>query len=70
MAIAGLDPKPTVLIVSQRAASILYADLIIVMDDGKIVGQGTHKELLKTCPIYREIYDSQFDNGNQAMRGT
>lgn len=69
MAIAGLNPKPTVLIVSQRAASILYADLIIVMDDGKIVGQGTHKELLETCPVYREIYDSQFDNGKQAMGG-
>lgn len=69
MAIAQLDPKPTVLIVSQRAASILYADLIIVMDDGKIVGQGTHEQLLDTCPVYREIYDSQFDHRGQAKGG-
>ena len=69
MALAGLDPKPTVLVVSQRAASILYADLIIVMDDGKIVGQGTHEELLKNCPVYQEIYDSQFDDRKQAKGG-
>lgn len=68
MAIAGLDPKPTVLIVSQRAASILYADLIIVLDEGKIVGQGTHEQLLENCPVYQEIYDSQFDS-RQQMRG-
>ena len=69
MAIAGLDPKPTVLIVSQRAASILHADLIIVMDDGRVVGQGTHEQLLEHCPVYREIYDSQFDGGRQAKGG-
>lgn len=69
MAIAGLDPKPTVLIVSQRAASILYADLIIVLDEGKIVGQGTHEELLRSCSVYREIYDSQFDNRREVMGG-
>lgn len=69
MAVVQLDPKPTVLIVSQRAASILYADLIIVMDDGKIVGQGTHEQLLDTCPVYREIYDSQFDHRGQAKGG-
>ena len=69
MALAGLDPKPTVLVVSQRAASILYADLIIVMDDGKIVGRGTHEELLKNCPVYQEIYDSQFDDRKQAKGG-
>ncbi len=69
MAIADLDPKPTVLIVSQRAASILYADLIIVMDDGKIVGQGTHEQLLENCPVYREIYDSQFDHSRAGKGG-
>ena len=69
MAIAGLDPKPTVFIVSQRAASILYADLIIVMDDGRVVGQGTHEQLLKDCPVYREIYESQFDHSVQAKGG-
>ncbi len=65
-AIASLEPKPTVLIVSQRAASILYADLIIVLDGGKIVGMGTHEELLKDCTVYQEIYDSQFDNRTAA----
>ena len=69
MAIAKLDPKPTVFIVSQRAASILYADLIIVMDDGRVVGQGTHEQLLKDCPVYREIYESQFDHSVQAKGG-
>lgn len=65
-AIAGLSPKPTVFIVSQRAASILYADLIIVLDEGRIVGQGTSDELLATCPVYREIYESQFEgNGGE-----
>ena len=68
-AIAGLDPKPTVLIVSQRAASILYADLIIVMDDGRIVGQGTHEQLLQNCPVYREIYASQFESDSAAKGG-
>ncbi len=64
-AVAALDPKPTVFIVSQRAASILYADQIIVLDEGKIVGTGTHEELLQSCPVYQEIYDSQFDDRRQ-----
>lgn len=59
-AIAGLSYRPTVFIISQRAASIMRADLILVLDDGRIVGKGTHAELLETCPIYKEIYDSQF----------
>ena len=50
----------TVFIVSQRAASIMHADRIIVLDDGRIVGQGKHDELLTDCSVYREIYDSQF----------
>ena len=49
----------TVFIVSQRAASIKQADRILVMDDGRIAGQGTHRELLKSCPVYREICLSQ-----------
>lgn len=69
MALADLKPRPTVLIVSQRAASILYADLIIVIDDGKIVGQGTHEQLLENCPVYREIYDSQFDHRKTSEGG-
>lgn len=66
LSIAALAPKPTVLIVSQRAASILHADLILVMDGGKIVGQGTHEQLLETCEVYQEIYDSQFETRGQA----
>ena len=50
----------TVFIVSQRTSSIMHADRIIVLDDGKAAGIGTHDELLKTCEVYREIYDSQF----------
>ena len=59
-AIKELDYRPTVFIVSQRASSIQYADLIIVLDDGNMVGKGTHEELLKTCEVYQEIYYSQF----------
>lgn len=60
MAIRNLDYKPTVFIVSQRASSIQYADQIIVLDDGKMVGKGTHETLLGECEVYREIYYSQF----------
>lgn len=59
-AIRGMKEKPTVFIVSQRAASIRYADQIIVLDDGEMAGIGTHTELLKNCPAYQEIYYSQF----------
>ncbi|MBQ1802383.1 ABC transporter ATP-binding protein [Lachnobacterium bovis] len=60
MAIKTLKNNLTTFIVSQRAASVQYADLILVLDDGKIVGQGTHDELIKTNEIYQEIYYSQF----------
>lgn len=60
LAIRGMKHRMTVFIVSQRAASIQHADRIIVLDDGKIVGNGTHEELLEHCEVYREIYDSQF----------
>lgn len=53
----------TVFIVSQRAASILHADQILVLDDGNMVGSGTHEELLEHCDVYREIYESQFGKG-------
>lgn len=52
--------ETTVFIVSQRASSLMHADLIIVLDDGDIAGMGTHDELLKDCEVYREIYYSQF----------
>ena len=59
-AIRDMKNSPTLFIVSQRAASILYADKIIVLDDGKVAGIGTHTELLESCPVYQEIYYSQF----------
>lgn len=59
-AIRELDTNPAVFIVSQRTSSIQHADKIIVLDDGKAVGMGTHAELLESCPAYQEIYYSQF----------
>lgn len=58
-AIANSTKDMTVFIVSQRAASMLHADQIIVLDDGEMVGSGTHEQLLETCDIYNEIYSSQ-----------
>lgn len=58
--IKEMKNQPTVFIVSQRATSIQHADQIIVLDDGAMAGIGTHEELLKDCPIYQEIYYSQF----------
>jgi ABC-type multidrug transport system fused ATPase/permease subunit len=60
MAIRGMQNPPTTFIVSQRAASVRYADQILVLDDGVLVGQGTHDRLLESCPVYQEIYYSQF----------
>ena len=59
-AIRGMGEKPTVFIVSQRASSIQYADQIIVLEDGRAAGIGTHEELIESCPVYQEIYYSQF----------
>lgn len=59
-AIKELEGEMTVFIVSQRASSIRYADQIIVLDDGCMVGIGTHDELLRSCEVYQEIYYSQF----------
>ena len=52
--------KTTVFVVSQRASSVRDADKIIVLDDGKAVGIGTHDELMQACEVYREIYFSQY----------
>lgn len=60
LALKSIKNPPTTFIVSQRAASVRHADLILVLDDGELVGSGTHKELLDTCPVYQEIYYSQF----------
>ena len=59
-AIAALPGNMTVFIVSQRTASIMHADKIIVLDDGQMAGMGTQKELLENCEVYKEIYNSQF----------
>ena len=60
MAIRRMENPPTTFIVSQRAASVRYADEILVLDDGVLAGKGTHDELLESCPVYQEIYYSQF----------
>ena len=66
-AIRALPYSPTTVIVSQRTASIMHADKIVVLEDGEQVGFGTHEELLATCPVYEEIYRSQFSgNGGEA----
>ena len=59
-AIKEMKHKPTVFIVAQRASSLMHADKIIVLDDGKIAGMGDHASLLQECDIYREIYETQF----------
>ena len=65
-ALQALPGKPTVFIVSQRVSSLQHADLILVLDDGVVVGQGTHDELMQSCSVYREIYESQFQQGGEA----
>lgn len=62
--------KQTIFIVSQRTSSIQFADRIIVLDDGKAVGIGTHEELLVSCDTYREIYESQFKKEEQLTSST
>ncbi len=63
-ALKRLDYDPTVFIISQRTSSISHADSIVVLDGGEAVGIGTHAELLESCKVYREIYDSQFKGGD------
>ena len=62
-----LDYNPTVFIVSQRTSSIQHADVILVLDDGKLAGKGTHEELVKNCEVYREIYMSQFKGESKGV---
>lgn len=68
-AIREMKNAPTVFIVSQRTSSIRFADQILVLDDGKSVGVGTHDELLKTCSVYKEIYDSQYKKTDSKKSG-
>lgn len=65
-ALRTLSSDVTVFIVSQRTGSIAYADRILVLDDGALVGMGKHEELLKNCDVYREIYESQFKKEERA----
>ena len=65
-AIAALPDRPTTFIVSQRTSSLQHADKIVVLDEGKAVGIGTHEELLEYCEVYREIYESQFKEATHA----
>ena len=60
-----LDYHPTKFIISQRTSSIMHADLILVLEDGEMVGCGTHEELLQTCEVYREIHQTQFPDGGE-----
>ena len=63
--IREMPDAPTVFIVSQRTSSIRHADQIIVLDDGQTAGIGRHEDLLKSCPVYREIYESQFEKNTE-----
>ena len=66
-ALRALPYKPTTFLISQRTSSIQHADLILVMEDGELVGQGTHDQLLHGCSVYREIYESQFQKGGETV---
>lgn len=68
-ALRDLPEQMTVLIISQRTASLSHADRILVLDEGRLVGIGTHAELLRSCPVYREIHFSQFPDGEDTPEG-
>ena len=68
-AIRQMENRPTTFIVSQRASSVRFADQIIVLDDGCVVGIGTHDALLASCPVYQEIYASQYGKEEAVPRG-
>ena len=68
-AIRQMDSRPTTFIVSQRASSVRFADQIIVLDDGCVVGIGTHDALLASCPVYQEIYASQYGKEEAVQHG-
>lgn len=66
----ALSWKPVTFIVSQRTASVRYADRILVLDDGMCIGQGTHEELLESCQVYREIHEAQQEMPSDKKGGT
>ena len=63
--LAALPGSVTVFLVSQRVSSLRHADQIVVLDEGQMVGLGKHESLLNNCPVYREIYESQFQRGGE-----
>ena len=65
-ALRDISPRPTTFVISQRTSSIHAADLILVLDDGHLVGMGRHDDLLASCEVYREIHESQFKGGEDA----
>ena len=62
-ALDAMPVRPTRVVIAQRISTVLSADMILVLDDGRVAAQGTHAQLLEFSPIYREIYESQMDNG-------
>jgi ABC-type multidrug transport system fused ATPase/permease subunit len=68
-AIHNLSGNLTTFIVSQRAASIMQADQILVLSDGQVAGLGSHEQLLATCPVYQEIFYSQFPEKRKPVQG-
>ncbi len=64
-AVAGYAKDMTVVIAAQRVSSVRGADVIAVLDEGRIVGAGTHEQLLSSCEVYRRIYESQTGGGNE-----
>jgi ATP-binding cassette, subfamily B, multidrug efflux pump len=67
-ALEGQHDQHTSLVVAQRISTVLKADKIVVIDEGRIAAEGTHRELLQSSPIYQEIYDSQLGNGFRLER--
>ena len=70
-------PEATILLIAQRISSVMHMKQILVLEDGKMIGLGTHEELLKTCDVYKEIYDSQIgidqkgeENGSQSRKSS
>ena len=66
-ALKTLPEEITVFIVSQRTSSLKHADQILVLEDGCLVGLGTHEQLLENCEVYREIHESQFKKGDEVQ---